>query len=623
MLGSEKGAAASTEATPLTGGVEEEKARNARRKWMIGGVLGSLLVLGLVVGVVSSGSPILQRYRAAGLQVLQAGLIAPGVSVYYKPESPTLADCATWEPRSPTRNTIWSFWDTEDIPADVGPILASWKLWAPEYRVIMLNPTSVRCFLPDANLEGAKELKLRTDIIRLRLLHKYGGVWMDSTVMLTRPLDVGPSGFVAIAIPEYQTHGPPADFVESWFLAADAGEYIVDRWAELLERVVSENDGVTDGISKTDIYTESTMAPMHAIQQHLPRGASEMDGAREWGEYLVVYATFTYLVNTDDYFRARVSNSSILDASQSGYLLQLKYEWNRTATRAVLGARLGAHPDHQRLIDGGIVKLSTSDREPIIQYFLQQPAPGPHDTPSFFAMCLKLVSNTHTIRRDQMQMVVAQYDEDTSWTDSYLGLRHIYTKGTPAAQAAPTPHDLYSTLPNLGRECNTYLTHVIDQYDSLPSYVAFTQGAIDMGQSWVRPNDWGPGMFPNMLQEAMDNGGCSNANRMESPLGRDWSWDFNLTRLASTTGRGWAESTARPSAHNFGQWFHGVVGFEEEPYGVMHMYPAGEFVVSRARIRSRPRIFYEQLRNRLDAIDPIECHFLERSWFYVFNCDKI
>merc|ERR1719454_702487 len=91
--------------------------------------------------------------------------------------------------------------------------------------------------------------------VAIGLLHKYGGVWMDSTVMLTRPLDVGPSGFVAIAIPEYQTHGPPADFVESWFLAADAGEYIVDRWAELLERVVSENDGVTDGISKTDIYT--------------------------------------------------------------------------------------------------------------------------------------------------------------------------------------------------------------------------------------------------------------------------------------------------------------------------------------------------------------------------------
>ena len=23
------------------------------------------------------------------------------------------------------------------------------------------------------------------------------------------------------------------------------------------------------------------------------------------------------------------------------------------------------------------------------------------------------------------------------------------------------------------------------------------------------------------------------------------------------------------------------------------------------------------------TIDPIECHILERSWFYVFNCDKI
>ena len=52
------------------------------------------------------------------------------------------------------------------------------------------------------------------------------------------------------------------------------------------------------------------------------------------------------------------------------------------------------------------------------------------------------------------------------------------------------------------------------------------------------------------------------------------------------------------------------------------MYPSGLFVVSRAHVRSRPRSYYEQLRNQLDAPSPIECHYLERSWYYVFGMDS-
>ena len=361
------------------------------------------------------------------------------------------------------------------------------------------------------------------------------------------------------------------------------------------------------------------MHPPHFPHPPPPR---PQDGAREWGEYLVVYATFTHLVKTDPYFRERVTNSSILDATKTGYMLQLKYEWNRAATRSVLQALDGAHADHQQLIDGGIIKLSTSDREPIIQYFLGLEQPPSGATPSFFARCLHLVANKHAVRRDQLELVVAQYAENTNWTDGYLGARHVYTKGEPLVDEPRTHYDQYTRLPNRGRECHTYLTHVIDQYDSLAAYTGFTQGSLGDEHAWIRPEDWGPTMFANMHLEAKANRGCSNSNRMD-PLGADWDWQFNLTRLITTgTAAKWKHASQRSSAQNFGQWFHHVVGMSEEPFGVMHMYPSGEFVVSKDRVRSRPRIFYEQLRNRVMDVDPIECHYLERSWYYVFNCDK-
>lgn len=47
----------------------------------------------------------------------------------------------------------------------------------------------------------------------------------------------------------------------------------------------------------------------------------------------------------------------------------------------------------------------------------------------------------------------------------------------------------------------------------------------------------------------------------------------------------------------------------------------GIFAVTRSRIYSRPKEFYESLRaDQQHCNNPIEGHFLERSWHYIFNC---
>ena len=126
-----------------------------------------------------------------------------------------------------------------------------------------------------------------------------------------------------------------------------------------------------------------------------------------------------------------------------------------------------------------------------------------------------------------------------------------------------------------------------------------------------------------MHQEAVANRGCSNARVMDDQSGADWDWNFNLTRLTAGSSSSWTHDTARASAQNWGQWFHDVMGLREEPNGVRRMWPTATFVVSSSRIRSRPRAFYESLREQYMVSNPIECHYLERSWFYVFNCDRV
>lgn len=68
--------------------------------------------------------------------------------------------------------------------------------------------------------------------------------------------------------------------------------------------------------------------------------------------------------------------------------------------------------------------------------------------------------------------VVSRYKEDFNWLKKISYKYVLYNKG---------PSDIekyfnYRQLPNVGREAHTYLTYIVDNYNSLPDYVGFLQG---------------------------------------------------------------------------------------------------------------------------------------------------
>merc|ERR1719356_1985609 len=73
-----------------------------------------------------------------------------------------------------------------------------------------------------------------------------------------------------------------------------------------------------------------------------------------------------------------------------------------------------------------------------------------------------------------VDVVVAHYDEDLAWLDRYRSpdVRfRVYSKGGDA-QAG-----ISELLPNVGRESQTYLHHIIKNYDSLAPWTVFTQAS--------------------------------------------------------------------------------------------------------------------------------------------------
>ncbi len=100
------------------------------------------------------------------------------------------------------------------------------------HEVRALDNNSLTAHLPqtevDSILSGTKEQQSISNLIRLSLLHRHGGVWADATTICMQPLDewlpaAASSGFFAFRA---HAEGRP---LSNWFLAATPHHLIVKR----------------------------------------------------------------------------------------------------------------------------------------------------------------------------------------------------------------------------------------------------------------------------------------------------------------------------------------------------------------------------------------------------------
>jgi nucleoside-diphosphate-sugar epimerase len=92
------------------------------------------------------------------------------------------------------------------------------------------------------------------------------------------------------------------------------------------------------------------------------------------------------------------------------------------------------------------------------------------------------------------KIVIARYNESLNWTD-HLKRENlvIYNKGNPLD---PVKFPVVEKRQNIGREVESYMHYVINNYDNLPDYVIFLQGY---------PFDHMNPIVPEEFQEKIDN----------------------------------------------------------------------------------------------------------------------
>jgi len=151
---------------------------------------------------------------------------------------------------------VWAWWDDSPRPAIIERTLASWThtgglTAANGFELRLLGPETLQDWLPEEERDHICLSRdfvdvspaLRSDFLRLALLARYGGMWLDVSVLVTEPLQHWIQSALAqgtqfIAMRNRDNEGPscPGElpFIESSMLIAAApGLPIIEAWRKV------------------------------------------------------------------------------------------------------------------------------------------------------------------------------------------------------------------------------------------------------------------------------------------------------------------------------------------------------------------------------------------------------
>lgn len=144
---------------------------------------------------------------------------------------------------------IWTYWHSPELPIVVKRCIEEWQRLNPDYKIEVLHAARLQEFLDDIPV-GLERLNVakQTDWIRLALLHQYGGIWLDASIILTQPLNwveqtraTSNTEFVGFYLDGY-TVNQQYPVIESWFLAAPRGSQFIQEWLALFRHEAIEGE---------------------------------------------------------------------------------------------------------------------------------------------------------------------------------------------------------------------------------------------------------------------------------------------------------------------------------------------------------------------------------------------
>lgn len=181
---------------------------------------------------------------------------------------------------------IWTYWEGSEPPNSVQQCMKSWKFYNPDYTINIVTRDNLVTYLPEVDIYSMKMATTPqrvSDFVRLHLLEKYGGVWCDSTILMTDKLDYETRNedFIGYYLNGF-TINPDWPVIESWFFACPPHSTFIKNWKEAFIQIndfntskeyinyIKKEDVVLDGISFPE-YLAIHVAAQYVLQKQMSK----------------------------------------------------------------------------------------------------------------------------------------------------------------------------------------------------------------------------------------------------------------------------------------------------------------------------------------------------------------
>ena len=246
----------------------------------------------------------------------------------------------------PIPRIIWSYWNDKKLPPLIQKCVDSWKRHMPGYTIRMLSDDNLGTYMDTSllSLPWVQTHQLRSDVIRLAILAKHGGIWSDASIIMygKHPLQDAIESNKYEFIGYNNTTGPiktSFPYVESFYFAARPKSMIVQLWkAAFID--MFPNVSISE---RADLMLNKVGVEQGNV--HLP-------------EYLYVYIAMNLVTQTllpPEYFKEHTYMQPVDNGNVYEY--QIRTNWSSTAMKM-----LADTPEDQR---PRVVKITRGDRHEI------------------------------------------------------------------------------------------------------------------------------------------------------------------------------------------------------------------------------------------------------------------
>lgn len=142
---------------------------------------------------------------------------------------------------------VWTYWHAATPPDFIAACLENWQRFAPDHEIRLLNRHSALDWLPALRADfDTLPAYRQADWLRVQLLARHGGVWMDASILLARDLDWlhqqrarRAASYVGFYIDRFTTR-PDQPIVENWLMAAAPGCPFTRALADAFDRALDD-----------------------------------------------------------------------------------------------------------------------------------------------------------------------------------------------------------------------------------------------------------------------------------------------------------------------------------------------------------------------------------------------